>query len=192
MQKYFALFCLLCSLAVAADTKTPAPAQPKENYDDFLAECRNMTNVVNCIQLMDRLVDEGEHGLVDDQPDPGMIDGTTKFGLHIEFSTTDVKEAIIYYLKISRDGKELRYDDATKFVALFTDRAGLPHPVEVTEGDHSIFYSQWLIKPSSWKSMHKKMAEVRQRNRAEKDPAKALILAVEREVEARSRSQWKN
>ena len=143
--------------------------------------------LADCIDKMDRLIDEGEHGVVDDQPHPGMIDTVTKQGLHFEFSATNIKdEAIIYYLTVSRGGKELKYSEATEFVALFADRAGLTHPINVSEGDKPIFYAQWLIKPSTWKAMHKMMVKVRAENRAVKDPIKAFSYAVEREMEARA------
>jgi hypothetical protein len=116
-----------------------------------------------------------------------MVEGTTKQGLHFEFSATLIKkEAIIYYLTISRGGLELKYNDVAKFAALFADRAGLPHPVNLSEGDKFTFYAQWLIKPSTWKSMRKMMVKVRTENRAEKDPGKAFVIAIERELESRS------
>jgi len=191
MKTIFAVFLLAGVLAsFAADPQTPvAPSNPKEDYNQFLAQSVTRENLVDCITVMDRLVDEGEHGVVDKEPDPGMVEATTKSGLHCEFSTTDIKEAIIYYLKISRNGKDLKYSDAVKFAALFTDRAGLPHPIDMSEGDKSTFIVQWLIKPSQWKSMHKMMIKVRAQNRAEKDPMKALIVAIEREMDARAAVQ---
>jgi predicted transcriptional regulator len=116
-----------------------------------------------------------------------MLEVTTKQGLRFDFSVTLIeKEAIIYYLTISRSDLEFKYSEAAKFAALFADRAGLPHPVNLSEGDKSIFYAQWLIKPSTWKSMHKMITKVRAANRAEKDPSKAFAIAIDREMEARA------
>lgn len=189
MKLFLFLLALSCVPACLADSAAPAAAPAPDNYPEFLAACAKRENVVECIALMDRLITAGEHGLVDKEPDLGMVDGTTRFGLRIEFSTTDIKEAIVYYLRISRAGKPLRYDDAAKFAALFTDRAGLPHPVNLTEGDRSTFCAEWLFKPSSWKAMHKMMDKVRAENRAETDPVKVFLGAVSREVEARYATQ---
>lgn len=169
----------------AAPSASPTTGET-ENYDDFIKQCVKKENVAECIALMDRLVAAGEHGLTDQEPDQGMVEANTSFGLRIEFSATDAKEAIIYYLRISRGGKPLRYADAINFVALFTDRAGLPHPIEVVEGDRSTFFAQWLIKPSSWKAMLKMMTKVRTENRSITDPEKAFLVAINREKEARS------
>ena len=69
---------------------------------------------------------------------------------------------------------------------------GLPHPINVTEGDKPIFYAQWLIKPSTWKKMRKMMIKVRAENRAEKDPLRAFTAAVNRELEARAETAMRN
>lgn len=191
MKALFPLLVFFSSLALfAADA--PAPGQPRDDYAAFLAQCVKKENVAECIALMDRLIIDGEHGLVDNEPDQGLVDGTTSFGLRIEFSTTETKEVILYYLRISRGGKDMRYADAINFVALFTDRAGLPHPVEVVEGDHSVFYAQWLIKPSDWKDFHKMIVKVRAENHTEKDLEKVFVNAIGREVNARAENAAKN
>ena len=189
MKTFLIVFFLFAASAYAAapQTSTIGPPPVKEDYNKSLENLMTQENLSDCISMMDRLIDEGEHGVTDNQPHPGMLEVNTKAGLHLEFSATSIpKEAIIYYLTISRNGLELKYSDTAKFAALFADRAGLPHPVNLSEGDKSIFYGQWLIKPSTWKSMHKMMIKVRTANRAEKDPLKAFSVAIEREMEARA------
>ena len=187
MKTLLAWLVLCSTVLLAADA--PTPTEPADDYNAFIKQCMKRECIAECIALMDRLITAGEHGLVDKEPDQGMVEGTTSFGLHIEFSAGDLKEAVIYYLRVSRGGKPLQYSDAVSFVALFTDRAGLPHPVEVVEGDRSLFYAQWLIKPSSWKSMHKMINKVRAENRSITDPERALVVAVGREREARAAVQ---
>ena len=91
----------------------------------------------------------------------------------------------MYYFVFSRNGQDLRYDDATRMIALFCDRVGLPHPVTVREGEKPVFTAQWLIKPSEWKAMSKMIQKTRVQNRAEKDPQQALKSAIMRELAAR-------
>jgi hypothetical protein len=196
MKKLLATLLLVTAFIPASADEPAKPAtvaeevaQANKEYAEFLAKVVTPENVADLVATMDRLVDEGEHGLVDKQPDLGLVDATTKAGLRIEFSTTDAKQAIIYYLRISRGGAALHYDDATKFAALFTDRAGLPHPLDITEGDKSTFSVRWLIKPTEWKKFLKKMKSERTENRAEKNLGKVFIQAVEREVEARAATQ---
>jgi hypothetical protein len=189
MKIFLPLFFLLTAsvCAAAPQTTTVGPQPVKEDYAAFVESVLTREAIAECIVLLDRLIDEGEHGVVDDQPDPGMVEVTTKQGLHFEFSATNIeKEAIIYYLTVSRGGKELKYSEATEFAALFADRAGLTHPINITEGDKPIFYAQWLIKPSTWKSMHKMMVKVRTQNRAIKDPVKAFGVAISHEMDARA------
>ncbi|MFT3784458.1 MAG: hypothetical protein QM790_20800 [Nibricoccus sp.] len=180
----------LFAFSAVAQPPAPSSAAPKvDEYLQFLNDASTRENVIDCIEVMDQLIDNGEHGLVDKQPDPGTVEAATKLGISLEFSTTQSKKMIMYYLKLSRGGKELKYSDATKFIALFTDRAGLQHPVNVNEGDKSTFYARWLIKPSEWKAMRKLMIQIRTANRAERDPFQAFSLAVERELAARANAQ---
>ena len=196
MKTFLTLFFLLAISAYAAapQTSTIGPPPPAaEDYDKAVEGLLTREALADCIEKLDLLIDEGEHGVVDDQPHPGMIDIATKQGLHFEFSATNIqKEAIIYYLTISRDGKELKYSEATEFAALFADRAGLTHPINVSEGDKSIFYAQWLIKPNTWKAMRKMMVKVRAENRAVKDPFKAFELAITHETNARTATAMHN
>ncbi len=184
------LFLLAASALAAAPQSTTINPQPaKEDYGQFVESQTKRDALGECIKFLDQMIDAGEHGVVDDKPDPGMLEYTTPQGLHFEFSATNIKkEAIIYYLSISRSGKELKYSEATAFAALFADRAGLTHPINITEGDKPIFYAQWLIKPSTWKKMHKMMVTVRAQNRMEKDPLKAFNFAIANEMDARAQS----
>jgi hypothetical protein len=189
MKIFLIVFLLFATTAYAEapQTTTIGPQPVKEDYGKFIESVMTREALAECISQMDHLVDAGEHGVVDDQPDPGMVETFTRQGLHFEFSVTNIeKEAIVYYLTISRGGKELKYSEATIFAALFADRAGLPHPINITEGDKPVFYAQWLIKPSTWKSMYKMMLKVRTENRSEKDPLQAVTLAVGREMDARA------
>jgi len=181
------------ALVAAPQTTTIGPPQVTEDYGKVIEGLMTREAIGETIGLMDHLIDEGEHGVVDDQPHPGLIEAVTKQGLHIEFSATFFKkEAVIYYLTISRGGKDLKYSEATEFAALFADRAGLPHPINVIEGDKPVFYAQWLIKPSTWKSMRKMMVKVRAANRAEKDPFKAFSQAIGNETNARAETAMRN
>jgi len=195
MKLLLPVFILLAVMASAADTPQPVvppPAQAKEDYNKFIETAQTRESLAECISKLDQLIDEGEHGVTDKLPDPGMVETTTKQGLHFEFSATIIeKEAVIYYLTVSRGGLEFKYSDAVKFASLFADRAALPHPINLTEGDKPVFYAQWLIKPSGWKSMKKLMFKYRAINRAEPDPFKAFSIAIERELEARSEAERK-
>ncbi len=190
MKTFSILFFILAAAAAvvaAPQTTTEGPQPIKEDYNKFIENQMAPAAIDECIKLMDRLIDEGEHGVVDDQPKPGMLEIATKQGLHIEFSVTNIqKEAIIYYMTVSRNGKELKYSEATSFAALLADRAGLTHPITITEGDKPIFYAQWLIKPSDWKKMRKMMVKVRAANRSEKDPLRAFNSAIANEMDARA------
>jgi len=191
MKTFLSLFFLLAASALAAapQSTTVGPQPVKEDYGQFVESQTSRDALADCIRLMDQLIDEAEHGVVDDNPKPGMLEIATKQGLHIEFSVTNIqKEAIIYYMTISRSGKELKYSEATSFAALLADRAGLTHPINITEGDKPIFYAQWLIKPSTWKSMRKMMLKVRAQNRSEKNPLRAFGNAIGNEMESRAQS----
>jgi hypothetical protein len=190
MKTFLTVFLLLGICAYAAEPQKPvAPAETKDDYALFIATAITPENVVDCISAMDQVIDEGEQGLINKEAHPGMLEAATKLGLHIEFSASELKEAIIFYLKISRPGKELKFNDAAKFAALFSDRAGLPHPISLSEGDKSVFFAQWLFRPSDWKKNRKLMVQVRAANRGEKDPIKAFALAINRELDARSNAQ---
>jgi len=187
------LLVLLAPALFAADAlnaRTSQAAEAQENYSQAMAALLTREALADCIATLDKLITDGEHGVMDDQPDPGMVEANTKLGLHFEFSASVIKkEATIYYLTLSRSGRDFTYSDAMKFAALFADRAALPHPISMTEGDKQIFYAQWLIKPSQWKSTRKKMLKYRVVNRAETDPLRALGLAINRELDARSAVQ---
>lgn len=191
MKKFLslALFLAASALAAAPQSTTVGPQPAKEDYGQFVESQTTRDALGECIKFLDQMIDAGEHGVVDDKPDPGMLEYTTQQGLHFEFSATNIKkEAIIYYLSLSRGGKELKYSEATAFAALFADRAGLTHPINITEGDKPVFYAQWLIKPSTWKKMHKMMVKVRAQNRLEKDPLRAFNYAIANEMDARAQS----
>jgi hypothetical protein len=189
-----ALILFVAATSMAAPQSTTLGPQPiVEDYGKVVESLLTREAIADCIIRLDSLIDEGEHGVVDDQPHPGMIETVTRQGLHFEFSASIIgKEAIIYYLTISRGGKDFKYSEATQFAALFADRAGLPHPITVTEGDKPIFYAQWLIKPSTWKAMRKMMVKVRAANRAEKDPLRAFTSAVNHELEGRASAAIRN
>ena len=188
------LILFVAATCMAAPQSTTIGPQPVvEDYGKAVASLLTREAIADCIIRLDALINEGEHGVVDDQPDPGMIETVTRQGLHFEFSAAIIgKEAIIYYLTISRGGKNFKYSEATQFAALFADRAGLPHPINITEGDKPIFYAQWLIKPSTWKAMRKMMVKARAEYRSEKDPLRAFTAAVNRELEARAQTPIRN
>jgi len=142
-------------------------------------------NLKDCISKIDGLIDEEEHLAEISQGVPQSLDAETKLGLHFSFRIIIGKDAVLYYLVVSRNGQELAFADGARLVALFCDRAGLPHPVAITEGEKPVFYAEWPIKHSDWKSMKKMMAKVRIENRSEKDPQQAFVIAVNREIAAR-------
>jgi hypothetical protein len=162
----------------------PSPAAEKE-YRAFIAQLLTPENVADCIARMDAIIDEQEKTSAGNtQPAPA-VGGDTKLGLHMEYTVMRTPEASMYYFVFSRNGQDLRYDDATRMIALFCDRVGLPHPVTVREGEKPVFTAQWLIKPSEWKAMSKMIQKTRVQNRAEKDPQQALKSAIMRELAAR-------
>ncbi len=193
-MKFLTALLSLCMIHAAAISAARADAAmsghssaaDQKQYADFLGQFTLPANVAELIALMDKLVDAAEHGLVDEQPDPGLVEATSKTGLRIEFSASKAKKAVVYFLRISRHGERLHYDDAAKFAALFTDRAGLPHPLNINESNGYNFSTTWIIKPSEWKKFRKNIDAARKENRAEKDPAKAFVTAVQRELAARS------
>ncbi len=116
----------------------------------------------------------------------------TRQGLTMDATVQKTKEVHLYYFSLSRGGAEFHYSEAVKLIALYADRFGLPHPCNVTSGEHDIYYAQWLIKPSDAKKMKKFMMEVRTQSRAEKNPLKAFQVAIQRELAARAASQPAN
>lgn len=165
---------------VAAGSATrPKPV----NYQEFIAAAIRPENVADCVQVMDRVIDQAEAEEV--KGAPVIAKGETSLGLQFEFRRLESKEAVAHRLVFSRGGDPMPFADAVKFIALFADRAGLLHPVDVREGERPIFYAQWLIKATEWKTIRPKMMALRAANRAEKDLAKAFTIAVTREVDAR-------
>lgn len=185
-SSFFALALLFASVftvdRVAAQTQAPATAG---TYQQFIDQMVTPENLTDCISSMDGLIDEQEHLSESSQGVPPALDTETKIGLHLSLKIISDKQIVVYYLVISRDGRELVFTDAAKLAALFCDRAGLPHPVAVTEGEKPVFYAEWLIKHSDWKAMKKMMTKVRAENRSEKDPQKAFVIAINREIAAR-------
>jgi hypothetical protein len=187
------ILAIAAACVAAPQTTTTGPQAVEEDYGKVVESLLTREAISDCIIRLDSLIDEGEHGVVDDQPHPGMVETVTRQGLHFEFSASIIgKEAIIYYLTVSRSGKDFKYSEATQFAALFADRAGLPHPITITEGEKPIFYAQWLIKRSTRKAMRKMMVKTRAAYRAEKDPLRAFTAAVNHELEARAATAIRN
>jgi len=162
----------------------PSPEAIKA-YQAFIDQLITPENVADCIAKMDALIDEQERSSAGNtQPAPA-VGADTKIGLHMEYTVLRTAEASMFYFVFSRNGKDLKYDDATRMIALFCDRVGLPHPITVREGEKPVFTAQWLIKPSEWKAMSKMIQKTRVQNRAEKDPQQALSNAIRRELNAR-------
>ena len=161
---------------------TPAPAKPlEEDYSHVLAKLFSRKALQEFIFKADHLVDA-----IEQSGGGTVMHAETSTGLAMDATIQKTKEATLYYFSVSRGGGELHYSDAVKLVALYTDRCGLPHPCNVTSGEQDIYYAQWLFKPSDMKKMTKLMAEARTRSRAEKDPLRAIALAVQRELDARA------
>ena len=191
MKLHLIVLTLLFASLCAAD---PEPAQIQapvagDAYHQFIAQLVTPENLTDCILRMDGTIDDVERFVTSTGAVSHGVETETKVGLHLAFSILSTKQTILYYLVISRNGQELSFSDATKMAALFCDRAGLPHPIIITEGEKPVFYAEWLIKPSDWKAMHKMMVKVRTENRSEKDPLKAFVTAVTREVNARESAQ---
>jgi hypothetical protein len=187
----FALTLFIATLWAAG----PVAAQPQapvasDDYKRFVEQLVKPENLADCISKMDGLIDEVEHLSALDQGATHGINAETNIGLHLAFCVFTNKEEVLYYLIISRDGQELSPAAAVNLAALFCDRAGLPHPVTITEGEKPIFYIQWHIRHSDWHAMKKKMLEVRAVNRAEKDPQKAFVAAIISENNARQASSF--
>jgi len=164
---------------------TPAPAKPEEkDYSRVLAKLFSKEALQEFIFKADHLADA-----IEQSGGGTVMHAETSTGLGMDATIQKTKEATLYYFSVSRGGAELHYSDAVKLVALFTDRCGLPHPCNVASGEHDIYYAQWLFKPSDMKKMKKFMIEDRTRSRAEKDPVRAINLAVQRELGARAASQ---
>ena len=138
----FVLALLFASMCVAdpeaAQPQTPAAGSP---YQQFIDQMVTPENLTDCISKMDGLIDEEEHLSEISQGSPQGLDAETKLGLHLSFRIVSNKAAVIYYLVLSRNGQELSFTDGTKLVALFCDRAGLPHPVVMTDGEKPIYYA---------------------------------------------------
>jgi hypothetical protein len=185
MKSCFWASALLSVSLYAADPEPAPPAAPitHDDYSQFVEQLGTPDNLTDCISTMDGLIDEGERLAA---PGPGGVSGDTKLGLHMGFYVMAGDQAVVYYLAISRHGLDFGLSEATELAALFGDRAGLPHPIIVTEGEKPIYYAQWYIKHSDWKSLKKKMLKARALNRSEKDPQKAWVIAVARELNARN------
>jgi hypothetical protein len=164
----------------------PAPAPPGpptqadvEEYRAFVKAMTSVENLADCIVKMDALIDSGEHG-------SGWATAVSKNGFHLSFQCLRSEQAILYYFVISRDGKILELNEATKIAALFCDRAGLLHPIDIRTGENPIFTAQWLIKPSEWKKVNKAMLKLRAENRMITHPQQAFVNAVDHELDARA------
>jgi hypothetical protein len=177
-------FASVCAADPEAGPQPPAP-DAGSTHQQFMDQMVTPENLADCISRMDGLIDGEEHLSAISQGIPQGLEDETKLGLHLSFRIASNKQAVIYYLVVSRNGLDLSFTDAAKLDALFCDRAGLPHPVAITEGEKPVFYAEWLIKHSDWKSMKKMMAKVRAENRSEKDPQKAFVSAINREIAAR-------
>jgi hypothetical protein len=177
------LFASVCAADPAA-AQTQAPAAG-DAYQQFINQLVTPENLTDCIAKMDGLIDEEEHLAAVSQGSPQTLDADTKIGLHFSFHIVIGHDGVVYYLVVSRNGQELSFADGAKLTALFCDRAGLPHPVAITEGEKPVFYAEWLIKHSDWKAMKKMMAKYRAENRSEKNPQKAFVIAINREIAAR-------
>lgn len=196
MRPYFLFLTFLvasvgAAKAQVAQPQASPPAPAANDYAAFVANMISPENLADSIARMDELIDAGERPAASPQDTPSPVAVDTKMGLHMEFCVASTRGAVIYYLTFSRKGLELKFSDATRMIALFGDRAGLPHPIIITEGENSLFYARWFIKPSEWKEMRKMMLKVRAENRSEKDPQKAFVIAVLRELNAREAAQRK-
>ncbi|HWZ94490.1 MAG TPA: hypothetical protein VNW30_04780 [Opitutaceae bacterium] len=187
MKPSLCALALLFSSLCAADPESPPPPAPAagSTHQQFMDQLVTPENLTECISRMDGLIDAEEHLSTISQGLPQGLEDETKLGLHLSFRIAGNKQAVIYYLVVSRNGQELTFAEGAELVALFCDRAGLPHPVAITEGEKPVFYAEWLIKHSDWKAMKKMMAKVRAENRSEKNPQKAFVLAINREIAAR-------
>lgn len=170
----------------AAASPAPAAQTPAEAYRAFVESIYTRPNLTDFAQKSDALIDAGEKASEEGRPGRNVVSSDTNAGFHLEFAIIKSPEAILYYASISRNGEPLRYAEAATVMSLFCDRIGLPHPVDLREGEKPIFHAQWLINPKEWKALRKKMLEVRAANRAIADIGQALELAVGREMDARA------
>lgn len=143
-------------------------------------------NLTDLVAKMDSVIDEADNADGSSPQAQNASHAETRNGFLLEFSVIRAPEAILYYAGISRKNTELlKYKDATMLMALFCDRIGLTHPIHITEGEKPVFHAQWLIKPTDWKVMRKKMLEMRAASRAEKNLYTVMRSAVTQEVNAR-------
>lgn len=184
-MKAFALVLVFAATSMLAAESSSQPAAPAPDpYAQFLARLFTRESIGELASVADAVID------AIDRPDapahlPGPRSADTKTGVHLEFGCVPAQEATLYYISLSRNGDPLRYSDAVRLMAFFTDRAGLPHPITVKEGERPVFFAEWVFKPSDWKKERKLMLKLREQNRAEKDPLRAFAIAVSRELEAR-------
>ena len=173
--------------ATAAPAAAPAPSlTPAEAYQSFVQQLVTLENLVDLVAQMDTIIDQADNADGSSGLAQNAARADTKSGLHLEFSVIRAPEATMYYAGLSRKNDEmLKYKEATMIFALFCDRIGLTHPIHVTEGEKPVFHAQWLIKPTEWKALRKKILEVRAASRAEKNLFNAMTAAVTQEVNAR-------
>lgn len=178
------------SASAPADKTAPAPPPnltPAEAYKTFVEQMVTAENLTDLVTKMDTMIDEidpadGSSGVAQ-----SATRADTANGLHLEFSIIRAPEAIMYHAGLSRKNEEmLKYREATIVFALLCDRVGLTHPIHITEGEKPVFHARWLIKPTEWKVMRKKMLEVRTASRAEKNLFTVTSAAVTQEVNARA------
>ena len=170
------------ALIFAQDETAPAPTKAaEESYSQVIAKLYSKQSLAEFIFKVDHLVDA-----IEENGGGTVMHAETRFGLSMDATIQKTKEATLYYFSLSRGGAELHYSDAVKLIALYTDRCGLPHPSNVTSGEHDIYYTQWLFKPSDLKKVKKFMTEARARSRAQKDPIEAFAVAVQTELNARA------
>ncbi|HEY9155129.1 MAG TPA: hypothetical protein VIM69_08365 [Opitutaceae bacterium] len=177
-----ALVLALPTSALADAEGAPPIAKPADDYNRVVQKLYAKESLQDFIFKVDHLVDATENGGT-------VIQAETSGGLAMNATIQTTKEATLYYFSVSRAGGEFHYSDAVKLIALYADRCGLPHPCNVTSGEHDVYYAQWLFKPSDMKKLKKFMGEMRARSRAGTDPLQALEVAVQRELGARAASQ---
>jgi hypothetical protein len=176
---------LVVALLFASLWAAAPAAAAGDAYQKFIDQMVTPENVADCIAKMDGIIDQGEQLAETYKDSPHGLNAQTNIGVHLSLCIFSGKDAVLYYLTISRGGQELLPSEATKLAALFCDRAGFPHPTTVTSGEKPIYYVQWNIKHSDWRAMKKMMDKVRAENRSEKDPQKAFATAIIREINAR-------
>jgi hypothetical protein len=188
-MKYRLLLIVALLGSVRADEKPAAPPEstppPASDYAEFVKQLGVREVAADLAARLDELIDTTEKRQEDSPNGSACAASDTKNGIHLEFCMAVTSEATLYYFVVSRQGEELHLSDATKIGSFFCDRAGLPHPTALAEGEKPVFGARWLIKPSEWKSMRKMMLKVRAENRAEPNPLKAFTVAIIRELDAR-------